>query len=276
MIPILGRFITTPRQDGRQSDLIITVTPHIVRSQGIDGDDHLAKFAGQAQAGQRQASRMSSSAPSLSRSVSGEMIAQQPLQGPPSGQGGQGAPPAPGQPVPASMTGVSPTRQRFRHPIRQSQWRIRAPRPGRRFSRSLIPPRPGRDRGSSTIESVASSGIVPRLMPRLRLRRRLRKVPFRAQHSTAISGTGSGRRQPASGRRAFPSQSAPQGSATPAGTPAEIDESGTGSCSSSRRADRRRRQGRPTSTAMPGELLVAQASKPAGEAGAASGERDQE
>jgi len=51
MIPILGRFITTPRQDSRQSDLIITVTPHIVRSQGIDGDDHLAKFAGQAQAG---------------------------------------------------------------------------------------------------------------------------------------------------------------------------------------------------------------------------------
>jgi general secretion pathway protein D len=51
MIPILGRFITTPRQEGRQSDLIITVTPHIVRSQGINGDDHLAKFAGQAQAG---------------------------------------------------------------------------------------------------------------------------------------------------------------------------------------------------------------------------------
>lgn len=51
MIPVLGRFITTPRQDSRQSDLIITVTPHIVRSQGIDNDDHLAKFAGQAQAG---------------------------------------------------------------------------------------------------------------------------------------------------------------------------------------------------------------------------------
>ncbi|MEY3284595.1 MAG: hypothetical protein RIR86_2608 [Acidobacteriota bacterium] len=51
MIPILGRFITTPRQDSRQSDLIITVTPHIVRSQGINSDDHLAKFAGQAQAG---------------------------------------------------------------------------------------------------------------------------------------------------------------------------------------------------------------------------------
>lgn len=51
MIPILGRFITTPRQEARQSDLIITVTPHIVRSQGINGEDHLAKYAGLAQAG---------------------------------------------------------------------------------------------------------------------------------------------------------------------------------------------------------------------------------
>ncbi len=51
MVPILGRFFTTPRQENRQSDVIITVTPHIVRSQGINKDDHLAKYAGQQQAG---------------------------------------------------------------------------------------------------------------------------------------------------------------------------------------------------------------------------------
>ncbi len=46
MVPILGRLFTAPRQESRQSDIIITVTPHIVRSQGINKEDHLAKYAG--------------------------------------------------------------------------------------------------------------------------------------------------------------------------------------------------------------------------------------
>lgn len=46
MVPILGRFFTTPKQDTRQSDLIITVTPHIVRSAGITQKDYLAIYAG--------------------------------------------------------------------------------------------------------------------------------------------------------------------------------------------------------------------------------------
>ncbi|MGH9938797.1 MAG: type II secretion system protein GspD, partial [Blastocatellia bacterium] len=42
MLPIVGRLFTTPRQESRQSDVIITVTPHIVRSAGITQKDHLA------------------------------------------------------------------------------------------------------------------------------------------------------------------------------------------------------------------------------------------
>ncbi|HMV86223.1 MAG TPA: cohesin domain-containing protein [Blastocatellia bacterium] len=46
MVPILGRFFTTPKQDTRQSDIVITVTPHIVRSAGITQKDYLAIYAG--------------------------------------------------------------------------------------------------------------------------------------------------------------------------------------------------------------------------------------
>lgn len=44
MVPILGRFFTTPRQESGTSDIIITVTPHIIRSAGINREDHLARF----------------------------------------------------------------------------------------------------------------------------------------------------------------------------------------------------------------------------------------
>jgi general secretion pathway protein D len=54
MVPILGRFISTPNQTNSQSDIVITVTPHIIRSQGINKDDHLARYAGQTQAGPNQ------------------------------------------------------------------------------------------------------------------------------------------------------------------------------------------------------------------------------
>jgi general secretion pathway protein D len=50
MVPILGRFFTTPQQTSRQSDIVITVTPHIIRSAGITQKDYLAIYAGGANA----------------------------------------------------------------------------------------------------------------------------------------------------------------------------------------------------------------------------------
>jgi len=46
MLPILGRLFTTPRQSSNQSDIVITVTPHIVRPAEIKAEDHLARFSG--------------------------------------------------------------------------------------------------------------------------------------------------------------------------------------------------------------------------------------
>ncbi len=42
MLPFVGRLFTTPRQESRQTDVIITVTPHIVRSAGITEKDNYA------------------------------------------------------------------------------------------------------------------------------------------------------------------------------------------------------------------------------------------
>jgi general secretion pathway protein D len=46
LVPILGRFFATPTQVDRQSDVIITVTPHILRRADITESDHLARLAG--------------------------------------------------------------------------------------------------------------------------------------------------------------------------------------------------------------------------------------
>jgi len=51
MIPVLGRFITTPKQQSNLSDIIITVTPHIIRSNELRREDHLAHFGGTFTAG---------------------------------------------------------------------------------------------------------------------------------------------------------------------------------------------------------------------------------
>lgn len=48
LIPILGRFFATPETENRQSDVVITVTPHILRRADITEEDHLAKEAGTA------------------------------------------------------------------------------------------------------------------------------------------------------------------------------------------------------------------------------------
>lgn len=46
MIPILGRFITTPTVNNDNSDIIITVTPHIIRAPQIEKKDHQAVESG--------------------------------------------------------------------------------------------------------------------------------------------------------------------------------------------------------------------------------------
>jgi general secretion pathway protein D len=51
MVPILGRLFTTPKQTSSQSDIVITVTPHIIRSAEIKPEDHLARLSGTQQAG---------------------------------------------------------------------------------------------------------------------------------------------------------------------------------------------------------------------------------
>jgi len=43
MLPLIGRLFATPRQQSNQTDIIITVTPHIVRSAGITPNDYLAR-----------------------------------------------------------------------------------------------------------------------------------------------------------------------------------------------------------------------------------------
>src|SRR5262249_50363221 len=46
MIPILGRLFTAPSQSSNQSDIVITVTPHIIRPAEIKPEDYLAHFSG--------------------------------------------------------------------------------------------------------------------------------------------------------------------------------------------------------------------------------------
>jgi general secretion pathway protein D len=49
LIPILGRFFATPDTTDSQSDVVITVTPHILRRADIRDEDHYAKYSGDAQ-----------------------------------------------------------------------------------------------------------------------------------------------------------------------------------------------------------------------------------
>jgi general secretion pathway protein D len=54
LIPILGRFFTTPDNQNNQSDVVITVTPHILRSAEVTGEDHLTVDIGPEQNPRRQ------------------------------------------------------------------------------------------------------------------------------------------------------------------------------------------------------------------------------
>jgi general secretion pathway protein D len=49
LIPILGRFFSTPDTKNLQNDVVITVTPHILRRADIKEEDHLARLSGSAQ-----------------------------------------------------------------------------------------------------------------------------------------------------------------------------------------------------------------------------------
>src|SRR5215510_14477620 len=54
MLPILGRLFSAPNQTRGQSDIVITVTPHIIRPVEITPEDHLAHLAGTQQSGLTQ------------------------------------------------------------------------------------------------------------------------------------------------------------------------------------------------------------------------------
>jgi len=54
MLPILGRLFSAPNQTRSQSDIVITVTPHIIRPVEITPEDHLAHLAGTQQSGLTQ------------------------------------------------------------------------------------------------------------------------------------------------------------------------------------------------------------------------------
>ncbi|MFN7931355.1 MAG: AMIN domain-containing protein [Blastocatellia bacterium] len=51
MIPLLGRFFTTPQQTSNLSDIVITVTPHILQGPEIKQEDHLARLGGNQKSG---------------------------------------------------------------------------------------------------------------------------------------------------------------------------------------------------------------------------------
>lgn len=51
LVPILGRFFTSPKETSDETDLVITVTPHIIRAPEINKPDHLAQLSGPMQGG---------------------------------------------------------------------------------------------------------------------------------------------------------------------------------------------------------------------------------
>jgi general secretion pathway protein D len=54
LIPILGRFFATPETTDTQNDVVITVTPHILRRADITEKDHLAVWSGDGQSATNQ------------------------------------------------------------------------------------------------------------------------------------------------------------------------------------------------------------------------------
>ncbi len=91
MLPFVGRLFTTPRQESRQSDVIITVTPHIIRSAGITQKDNYAIQGPSTQGGLNQSIEDVVNRAQIEEDQERRMIAQQqspgvPLDTPASGQ----------------------------------------------------------------------------------------------------------------------------------------------------------------------------------------------
>src|SRR5262249_17531808 len=83
MVPFLGRLFTTPRQDARQSDVIITVTPHIVRSAGITQKDYYAILGPPTQGGLNQSIEDVVNRAQIEEDQERRMVAQQQSPGVP-------------------------------------------------------------------------------------------------------------------------------------------------------------------------------------------------
>lgn len=105
MIPILGRFITTPKENKNMSDIIITVTPHIVRAPEIKQENHLALQSGPSMNGTTTSIETVIERAQYEDDQDRRIIARQ------SGQPLQAAPQpvTASQPIETSVSGVTPT-----------------------------------------------------------------------------------------------------------------------------------------------------------------------
>jgi general secretion pathway protein D len=175
MLPLVGRLFATPQQTSRQVDVIITVTPHIVRSAGITANDYLALTGPPQQGGMNQSIEDVINRAQVEEEQEQRLIAEQKSPG-----GAQGAPLAAGVPTPnsqpanfnnqqrpsvsppanfnngqpASSSGLQPTIQ----PVSNSNGR--APIGG-----LTPPPPPEKTTDSSSSQSGAQDTVVASLRP---------------------------------------------------------------------------------------------------------------
>jgi general secretion pathway protein D len=98
MLPLVGRLFATPKQTSAQTDIIITVTPHIVRSAGITKDDYLAHVGPPQTGGMNQSIEDVINRAHVAEEEEQRMVAEQQGGGAPldatSGVGSQAAQPA--------------------------------------------------------------------------------------------------------------------------------------------------------------------------------------
>jgi general secretion pathway protein D len=132
MLPLVGRLFATPQQSSRQTDVIITVTPHIVRSAGITAKDYLALTGPPQQGGMNQSIDDVINRAQVEEEQEQRMIAEQQPQGAPLDAGAAAAtsqpaanfnngrssvsPPANFNSQPASNSGLQPSIQPASNP----------------------------------------------------------------------------------------------------------------------------------------------------------------
>jgi hypothetical protein len=98
MLPLVGRLFATPQQSARQTDVIITVTPHIVRSAGITAKDYLALVGPPSQGGMNQSIEDVINRAQVEEEQEQRLIAEQQSPG-----GAPNSPLAAGVPAPTSQ-----------------------------------------------------------------------------------------------------------------------------------------------------------------------------